>query len=141
MRDCYGKLYSIVSDLMLGGLMNYGVTLFTGVPGIGKSLFHIYFIYRFLHDNRFPDKRFAIEFDRGNYCYFQPTSEATLFSRTIQHGYDLESEEFLLLCDISIPTEPFSRAKWTFIFSSPCPPRYKEILKYSPNFVFIIMPT
>ena len=139
-RDCYGKLYSIVSDLMSEGLMNYGVTLFTGVPGIGKSLFLVYWIYRFLQDNRFPDKRFALEFESGTYCYFQPTAEATLFSCTQKYGNYLESNDFLLLCDITKPMEPFSRAKWTLIFSSPSPLRYKEILKNSPHFKYI-MPT
>ena len=117
-RDCYNKLYTIVSDLMFSGLMNHGVTLFTGVPGIGKSLFLVYFIYRYLHDNRFTDKRFAVEFDRGNYWYFQPKSEATVYSCIIQYGHHFKSKDFLLLCDISAPVEPLSRSKWTVIFSS-----------------------
>ena len=131
-RDCYGKLYTIVSDLMFGGLMNHGVTLFTGAPGIGKSLFLIYFIYRFLHDNRFPDKRFAVEFDSGNYWYFQPTSEG-IFSCILRDGHYFWDKDFLLLCDIMDLDQPLSRSKWTFVFSSPFPMRYKDILKNSPH--------
>ena len=70
-----GKLYTFVSDLMYGDLMN-GVN---GVPGISKFLFLVYFIYIFLQDTRFQDKCSAGEFDQGNYWYFQPNSEATLF--------------------------------------------------------------
>jgi putative protein kinase ArgK-like GTPase of G3E family len=32
------------------------VSLITGVPGIGKSLFLIYFIYRYLRDEKFGKK-------------------------------------------------------------------------------------
>ncbi len=45
--------------------------LFTGVPGVGKSLFLVYFICRFLRDNYFSDKLFAFEFHRGEYDYFE----------------------------------------------------------------------
>ena len=40
-RDCSGKLYTIISHLMYADLMN-GVTLFNGVLGISKSLFLVY---------------------------------------------------------------------------------------------------
>ena len=108
---CYGKLYTIISDLMFGGWMNHGVALFTDVPGISKYLFLVYFSYRCYcrFSNRFPDKRFAFEFDRGNYWYFQPNSEATLFSCTLQHGNYCTFE--LKIFDIRNPVQPLSRAK------------------------------
>eukprot|EP01039_Chlorochromonas_danica_P010110 gene10110-11190_t len=140
-RDCYSQLYDKVSDLMLRGSMEFGATLFTGIPGIGKSLFLIYFIYRFLQDDRFPDKYFAVEFHQGIYLCFQPVAHATEeFLCTIQNGSYMQSKRFLLLCDINDTAEPCSRAKWTFIFSSPAPDRYKEILKNAPNFKYT-MPT
>ena len=61
---------------MHDGSMAMGVTLFTGVPGIGKSLFLVYFIYRYLHDDRFSDKRFALKFDSGVYEYFKPITDS-----------------------------------------------------------------
>lgn len=45
----------------------------------------------------------------------------------------MPSKQFLLLCDITEAVEPVSRAKWTYIFSSPAPDRYKEILKNYPS--------
>jgi hypothetical protein len=126
-RESYRTLYENVTDWMLRGSMEYGVTLFTGVPGIGKSLFLVYFIYRFLRDDNFPDKRFAVEFRQGVYVCFKPTADATEFSCTRQDGSYMQSKNFLLLCDINEAVEPVSRAKWTFIFSSPAPARYKYI--------------
>lgn len=121
--------------------MYFGVTLFTGVPGIGKSLFLVYFLFRFLHDNRFLDKTFALEFySTKKYLCFHPTADPKEFLCTHQSGSGMPAKNFLLLCDIVEAAEPASRAQWTFIFSSPAPSRYKEILKRSPRYRYI-MPT
>jgi hypothetical protein len=139
-RECYSRLYEIVSGRMLDPSMNFGATLFTGVPGIGKSLFLVYFIHRFLIDANFEDKSFAVEFAKGTYVCFKPTADATKFQSTPQNGSYMQSKDFLLLCDIADAVEPVSRAKWTFLFSSPAPLRYKEILKNAPCFRYT-MPT
>jgi len=140
-RECYISLYKTVSDKMVKGDMEYGVMLFTGVPGIGKSMFLIYFIYRFLHDNQFKDKRFALEFQQGLYFSFKPTpDDATVFLCTSKRAELIQPKNFLLLCDIHDTLPPFSRAKWTFIFSSPTPARYREMLKHFPSCKYI-MPT
>ena len=139
-RECYRDLYDTASASMLIKQPN-AATLFTGVPGIGKSLFLVYFIYRFLHDARFKDKYFAVEFaDTKEYWCFKPTADATEFSCTLESSKFILPKPFLLLCDINTATEPASRAKWTFIFSSPNDNRFKEILKAEPNFEYT-MPT
>jgi len=138
-RDCYRALYKIATDCMLDASLDYCVTLFTGVPGIGKSLFMVYFISRFLTDERFTDKRFALEFTRGEYLYFRPTGEEGEFWCSIHEGtHRLYDKDFLLLCDIDETVGPASRAKWTYIFSSPDPARYKEIIKNSPKRAYIL---
>jgi hypothetical protein len=49
-------------------------------------------------------------------------------------SYGLKSPlNFLVLCDISALSPPGSRAKWTCIFSSPNPVRFKEIIKNKPT--------
>jgi hypothetical protein len=123
---------------MVDPSLDFGATLFTGVPGIGKSLFLVYFIYRFLADDRFTDKSFALEFTRGTYVCFLPTGADRQFWCSSQDGTSMHSKQFLLLCDITEAVEPVSRAKWTFIFSSPAPNRYKEILKNSPSQEFTL---
>jgi hypothetical protein len=72
--------------------------------GIGKSLFLIYFIYRFRSDERFPDKRFALEFFKGKYQLFKPIVDndgGTALVSTILNAAEINSKDFLLLCDIS----------------------------------------
>ena len=66
-RQCYRELYDLASQNMIDLHDKFPVTLFTGVPGIGKSLFLLYFIVRFLNDERFVDKRFLLEFQSGEY--------------------------------------------------------------------------
>ena len=132
-RDCYRELYKIATDSMVDASLDNCATLFTGVPGIGKSLFMVYFISRFLVDERFTDKSFALEFTAGKYVYFRPTGEEGEFWCSFQDGTYMLSKDFLLLCDIVATVEPVARAKWTYIFSSPDPKRYKQILKNFPN--------
>ena len=139
-RECYRDLYDTASASMLIKQAP-AATLFTGVPGIGKSLFLVYFIFRFLHDDRFKNKYFAVEFaDTKEYWCFKPTADATEFSCTLESSKFILPKPFLLLCDINTAAEPASRAKWTFIFSSPNDNRFKEILKAEPNFEYT-MPT
>jgi len=96
-------------------------------------MFLIYFIYRFLHDIRFDDKRFALEFRAdGKYEYFAP-NQTGLFVQTTQDAGTIRNNNILVLCDILQPQEPALRAKWTMIFSSPDPRRYKQMMKNPPN--------
>eukprot|EP01031_Cornospumella_fuschlensis_P032164 gene32164-38904_t len=131
-RDCYRTLYKLASDSMVDVTRDFGVTLFTGIPGIGKSLFLVYFIFRFLTDERFKDKCFALEFTSSRYVFFQPTGAQGEFWCSSLDGAGMRSKQFLLLCDIVEIAEPVSRAKWTYIFSYPAPGRYKQTLKNSP---------
>jgi hypothetical protein len=57
---------------------------------------------------------------------------------TMGPAFCIPSKDFLLLCDINETVGPVSRAKWTYIFSSPDPARYKEIIKNSPNRMYIL---
>jgi putative protein kinase ArgK-like GTPase of G3E family len=56
------EIYMTVSHSMLDENKDNSSSWFTGVPGIGKSMFLLYFIYRFLEDDRFSNKTFAVEF-------------------------------------------------------------------------------
>lgn len=138
-RHCYRKLYEIVTKHMINYHDKFPVTLFTGVPGIGKSLFLVYFLFTLFHDNRFPDKRFALEFASGVYHYFVPTTEYGVFE--LSESITLSVSQLLeipIFADISKKDQPQGRGKWLFIFSSPDPQRYQEIMKNRPKFRYTL---
>ncbi len=113
----------------------FPATLFTGVPGIGKSVFLIYFLFRFLNDERFPDKRFALEFLEGTYHYFEPCSTGGFYcSQETVHSCPVL--EIPIFSDIKGEIEPCGHGKWLFIFSSPNPKRFKETMKTGLSFEY-----
>lgn len=139
-RHCYRRLYEIVSAVMLHYHDQLPATLFTGVPGIGKSLFLVYFIFLFLHDPRFPDKRFVLELGliSGEYHYFVPTAEAGVFECSITSHGGCPLLELPIFSDVKDVAEPRCGGKWLFIFSSPNPLRYKQTMNNSPRFQYTL---
>ena len=145
-RKCYEELYDISTAFMMNQKIERPVALFTGVPGIGKSLFLLYFVFRFYNDNRrfyndnpLLDKRFALEFEYQKYKLFTPSDSHGIFR--VQDVTDVcLVSDCLVLSDIKAPVEPGGRTKCLLIFSSPNQSRYKETMKTSPCFTYT-MPT
>jgi hypothetical protein len=134
-RRCYEELYnelsadmlrrntSDTSDAPCGGVI-------TGVPGIGKSLFALYFMARFIQDTRFVDRRFAFEFARGKYCYFLPSAASGEYECYFITEADLvvasqEMDSVLILTDLREQSPPAIKGKYHYVFSSPDPSRYE----------------
>jgi hypothetical protein len=146
-RHCYRKLYETVTHHWKT-YEPFAATLFTGVPGIGKSLFLIYFLFRFLCDVRFPDKRFALEFGfvPGEFHYFTPNGSVEFPHFTANDSVNFECSsrttstcpviEIPIFSDLKNLSEPTCRGKWLLIFSSPNPLRYKQTMSNSPKFRF-----
>ena len=133
-RSCYEEIYELATAEMLSskceisdGVVALPTFLFTGVPGIGKSVFMIYFLCRYSRDDRFSDKRFAAEFHKGEYLYYSPAevSGKYFFSRKISLHI---LQNILLVADMGEATEPKFNAKYTLIFSSPNPARSKKFI-------------
>lgn len=149
-RTCYKSLYSIITAEMASGV-SMPVFLITGVPGIGKSMFSLYFIYRYLQDDRFPDKSFFIEYAQGEYFHFQSdeahvmrdevSGEVKEFSFEFSVRKDHEpSAQDLLISDIKGKQEPKQQGRWTLIFASPNSERYKQTMNAPHNYRYT-MPT
>mmetsp|Transcript_19142 Transcript_19142/g.17363 ORF Transcript_19142/g.17363 Transcript_19142/m.17363 type:complete len:528 (+) Transcript_19142:25-1608(+) len=133
-RTCYKNLYKLI----VKKYQPYSTSLVIGVPGIGKSMFMIYFIYKFLNDKRFNEKRFAIEFSKGKYHTFIPTDNNQIFKYSEEWSHTIDIEKFMIFSDILDNVNPNSRATSQFIFSEPDPRRYIRIMKCKPNFQYIL---
>jgi hypothetical protein len=139
-RNCYRELYQTTTARMLDPTYDGMACLFTGVPGIGKSLFLIYFIMEYFKDSRFTGSRVAFEPERGEYHIFKSRGGGS-FEREISIGpVYAPLRDLLLLSDVTEKVEPAARARWTLIFSSPDPARFKERMKGGVSTTFT-MPT
>ena len=139
-RKCYEDLYEEASAIMVNPKKVDAKFLFTGVPGIGKSMFMIYFLWRYSNDDRFKDKSFAFEVERSGYFYFQQSKEQGEFfcSGNLININQIRLSQILLVADMKEHREPATPGKWTLIFSSPNPLRYKETMKYKPRYRYIL---
>ena len=140
-RKCYEDLYEEATAEMLNKELRRPAFLFTGISGIGKSIFMIYFLCRYSVDDRFGDKRFALEFDGGDsYHVYTPANVAGKYhvSRALPNEYPIQ--DLLVFSDILVASEAQVRSKWLLIFSYLDPLRYKETMKIRPHYTYI-MPT
>ncbi len=145
-RPSYVSLYNIIKDIIHKKTTNPPVILITGVSGIGKSLFSLYIMFRILSDDLSPTQSCLFEYHKGEY------QRITLLSKIMSPNGDIEINVIveenakpdpttdLILSDILSLDEPSGFAKWTLIFSSPNPLRYKESMKAPCNYSFT-MPT
>ena len=137
-RQSYQDIYELVTKDMLNEDIVRPAFIFTGVPGIGKSIFLVYFLCRYIRDDRFPDKRFALEFERGVYDYFTPTKIVDVYKTREFRKKEFHIKEVLVLSDISEMSNPDTRGKWLLLFCSPNPLRYKQAMKILPFFYYVL---
>lgn len=129
-RDCWEKMYQVMLDRIGSGCKHIVVT---GSPGVGKSQFLQYCMWRlaqegesFLHETQ-PERVF----------HYSPGAIA-------RHSYDDLPPGIPYLVDLKEARLPcVAYAIWvprfTAVFSSPNPSRFKEILKF-PSSVELVMP-
>jgi hypothetical protein len=127
-RDCYEKLYQFIIQ-QLNSIKNH---LVTGVPGIGKSKFCLYFLWRYLHENGGSPILFESEF---NLIICLHSSNSFVTSRM---GCFLMRYPYLV--DFAALAEPSPNVgSFTIVFTSPHPRRFHAMMKDSA--IKYIMPT
>ena len=133
-RECYIKLYESITLSILNGRIENGIALVTGVTGIGKSVFLVYFLSQCLSDARFKDKRIALELSRSGWCHcFSQINQTDVEFRCVMQQLDYSMmRDLLVLSDIMEAALPLGRAQWMVLFCSPNPRRYREIMKKVP---------
>ena len=152
-RKCYDALFELFKTNFVG--TEDSNMLFTGVPGIGKSMFSLYLLIRLLLDDSCPRNGILFEYERGKYnkvtLIEKPEQDLDSISQSTTFKFKLQLEEIdntrqidettsLILSDIAAKSEPGARCRCNCIFSSPNPDRYKEIMKVSPKYTYT-MPT
>ena len=151
-RKCYDSLLKEMKKIILQPELQH-VMLFSGVPGIGKSLFSIFCMMNIMLDNTIPLKEFFLEYQQRVYYKFtlaerqvnsiedanSPIKLVANLTINIQNHLIPTSKD-LIISDIKEIAEPALTGRWTCIFASPNPARYKQTLKAAHRYTYI-MPT
>lgn len=118
-RESYEKIYElIIANLKL----NFSHHLVTGVPGIGISHFSLYFLWRYITENR--DVPILFEYGKDR-IYFLSPSKSYITNRVKCTMLD-----YPYLVDFIGSNEPCEMiGLFTVVFSSPDPRRYKQMMK------------
>ena len=105
--------------------------MFTGVPGIGKSMFLLYMVKRLLSDERFPDDTVVVQLNTRSYHVLKRTASGAIeMSEAERSEIDVDwLADKVLLADLEDRLAVPLHGRLTMIFSSPNPDRYKETMK------------
>jgi hypothetical protein len=124
------KCYRDVFDLLLKNIKMESFAI-SGTPGIGKSLFFVYILYRLMKD--FEEKTLSL---RPNRIVYQNATEYTCFNLENQTAVELEHLEAKALVRqqdtlyiIDGQTTPMSSSCIALFISSPRSKQYKEFVK------------
>lgn len=131
-RECYVSIYNSILQSCGRKKRN----LVTGVPGIGKSLFALYFAWRYCVEH--PGKGFIFEKIVDEIWLFHPQH---LFKQlTRAEARRINDVPYLVdLIEKKLPGELIGC--FGVVFSSPCPDRFKEWIKNPGISERYVMPT
>ena len=121
-RECWGKIYELIYDGYTQRRKDDFVV--TGSPGIGKSMFSYYFMWRCMQDDNFtgfywePERKFVI--------HYSPLSGSSVISLPAHRGR-YKIPHFVDFPEKNTPSVLGST--YRVVFSSPNPARFKELLK------------
>ena len=130
-RQCWKDMYDVMGSNLSRGCRRFVVT---GVPGIGKSQFLLYFMWRLAQKN----EPFLLEETKRVVICYAPGQ------MTRYDGYPENIPSDLpYLCDMAEKKLPYLGKRWvpsfTAVFSSPNPDRFQELLKRDDS-VELVMP-
>ena len=104
--------------------------LITGTPGIGKSMFAYYVMWRFIQENDLVTHR-NFFFQTENNVVLQFKGNKVILLERFKALMILKSlnKQYILFADMSDLCEPVISGGITIVFASPNPKRYKEFIK------------
>ena len=123
-RKCYQDIFNLFLDKISNGNEYFAIS---GTPGIGKSLFFVYILYRLTHNTTWKPKHIVYQKDHKFYLY-DMKNYMIYKGEAISDSDILESNETLYVIDGRIST-PTSAKCVTLFISSPRSDYYKSFVK------------
>jgi len=133
-RDSYEKLFEVLLKLSCQELPQVGI-LVTGNPGIGKSFFLLYAMWRF------AKLRKTIVFESaeaGKVYLLKPGQDPIVMEGRCTIFEELDSETTIFLHDPKPGVEPLHVNAFTILASSPNPSNYKGFSKRDNSEIFYL---
>ena len=134
-RDCYPEYYDFVNELMAEGKRYIVVT---GTPGIGKSVFYLYFFEKHKAEN--PHQRIVV----ASYSIKKNLQECKVWdpdtNELVEHESLPKLEGALYLIDGVPDTLPKRTSNFTVMFTSPDIAFFVKMAKHQERYAEIYMP-
>lgn len=136
-RECYPRMFALATDI---AKQNGGGLVFTGNPGIGKSWFLNYALWKLLQDNKTVlfesvSKNTLWLFKDGKVEMTKP-DEATKRSE-LYDAVKSDQDAWYLFDPGEIAKEPIEIAPFTIVSASPNPKHYKKLEKLTANKYYV----
>ena len=128
-RSSYIDIFSLICNSIISGTMRIVVT---GTPGIGKSTFLYYFIWKFLNDEKgsLNQNRFNLYIQCTPFTVLQFINDRVIELNGIDATKTLKRDnKALVLVDMVESVEPMGCTGIRIVLSSPNPARFKEFSK------------
>ena len=127
-RKCYQEVFDLLLDKISSGMESFAIS---GTPGIGKSLFFVYILYRLMKD--FSAKALSLKPNRIIYHTSTSRKCFTLSEKTVTAIPELDAELIVREQDtlyiVDGQTIPMSSSCIVLFISSPRSAPYKEFVK------------
>lgn len=144
-RDEYIKLFEIIWGEVnqVDGIRKF---LVTGAPGIGKSMFAYYFIWRYLHDAQYQTtadgskRNIYFEINQDEVLYFTGNKTFAMKKPDTAKNVIKHDRHSIVFTDMKALQEPLEAGAVNIFLVSPNPIRYKYFLTEGKPMIFIMNP-
>ena len=124
-RECYADVFGLLVKHITRGLKNFGIS---GTPGVGKSLFFLYFLFRIMNDSPWKPKR--IVYQRGiQFWCFDLEKQVVMGPEDFRPFADLIREEESFYVVDGRDSDPSPSSCVTLFISSPRSDPFKHFVK------------
>jgi hypothetical protein len=140
-RDSYKQLFERITSLLCQKYNETQRILVTGTPGIGKSMFAFYFIYRILNTvDQIEQENFSFIYSSPHtdgYYYYDTKKSLFLYDKNLIHPKDDESKNTIMIVDGDEKHGALLTSLKTILICSPGKIHCNGFLKVHPKVLYM----
>ncbi|KAI3644083.1 hypothetical protein MP228_010247 [Amoeboaphelidium protococcarum] len=120
-RKCYVDVFDLLMENVAVGREHFGIS---GTPGIGKSQFFLYILYRVMNDSPWKPKRIVYQVNQQFFCY-DLRKHYVVALEPLQSSMLIHEQDTLYVID-GLYAVPLSSSCVTLFISSPLSDHFRE---------------